>query len=581
MKSHFSSRLRWLVLALALAALAGCQTWKKPGAETAEATRSGSEADYSNSGRALYHFSAAQLKENAGDTEGAMEELRQALRLDSASDYLHLQLAGLLLKSNKADEAEAETKAAVQAAPQSSRAADFLAVLYLNTNRAGEAQAVLEALLQRDPDYEDARVHLSMALLNQSQPGPAIANLRDYLAKHPDSAAVHYFLGQVLFKLNRYPEAIAEYQEALRVQPDFYYALQELGQSYMLTRQPEKGIEVFSRLLSYYPSDNETRNLVVNSLIEIERWDQALAVLAQGKAEDGSVAAWWLQSGYVYLNQKKYDQARAEYHELLDRDPKNEDAVFYLGVLAQVEDQPAKARTQFEQIPQESTRYPDARRRIAWSYKAEGHTDQALEFLKQLSREMPKVVPYYLDRSALYQAAGQLDLALGVLMEGLQSNPGDEDLTYQVGAIYDLTGDHDLAVAQMEKITAQNPKSARALNFIGYSYAERGIKLDEAEKLIRQALEQEPDNGAILDSLGWVFYQRKQYGEALKYLTQAVKKMPEEPEISTHLGDVYSVQGQKKKALQSYQKALDALKDNPRPGLADKIKPKIEKLKGK
>jgi tetratricopeptide (TPR) repeat protein len=173
-----------------------------------------------------------------------------------------------------------------------------------------------------------------------------------------------------------------------------------------------------------------------------------------------------------------------------------------------------------------------------------------------------------------------MDLALGVLMQGLENNPHDEDLLYQVGALYDLMGDHDLAVAQMGKILAQNPKSARALNFIGYSWADRGLRLDEAEKLIRHALELEPDNGAIIDSLGWVFYQRKDYKKALNYLVQAIDKMPEDPEILTHLGDVYSVQGQKKKALEYYRKALESLKDNPRPGLADKIKLKIEKLKG-
>ena len=570
-----------LILALSLAALSGCQTSKKPPAVQTVSPQAGTEKDLSETGRALYHFSAAQLKENAGDPAGAIEELKQSLTSDSASDYLHLRLADLLLKTGKAPEAEAEAKAAVQLAPQSSAAADFLAVLYLNSNRAAEAQALLEPLLARDPDYEDARLHLTMALLGQGFPGPAVENLRGYLKQHPNSANAHYFLGQVLFKLDRYQEAIAEYEEALRIQPAFYYALQELGQSYMLTKQKDQGVETFTRLLSFYPGDNETRNILANTLVEMERWDQALAVLAQGKAEDDSVAEWWLQSGFVYLRQKKYEPARAEYNELLKRDPKNEDALFYLGVLAQLEDQPAPARGYFEKIPKESSRYPDARRRIAWSYKEEGDRDKALDFLKQLSREMPQIVPYYLDRAALYQEAGQLDLALGVLMEGLQQNPGEEDLTYQVGVIYDLTGDHDLAVAQMEKILEKNPKSARALNFIGYSYADRGIKLAEAEKLIRQALAQEPDSGAIQDSLGWVFYQRKQYVEALKWLHQAIKNMPEDPEISAHLGDVYSVQGQKKRALEYYQKALDSLKDNPRPGLAETLKTKIEKLKGK
>lgn len=553
-----------------------CQFWNKVVARPVPDFAAPSEAtDSSSASGALYHFMLGEWKQNSGDRAGAKSELEQALRLDPDSAYLHLKLARLYLQENQPAEAEREALAARRLAPEAAEPLNLLALLALNRRQVEEAMSLLKTAIQLEPDHLDAYFHLATAYLNSGSPGPAVETMRAFLSRQPHSPEGHYFLGQIFFRLEQYPAAAAEYEEALRFQPGFYYAEHELAQSYMLAGNKEQGIAAYFRLLADYPGDSDSRSVLAATLIEQERWDEAKAVLAQGKLEDETRAEWWLQSGYVELIRHNYPAAKAELTELLNRDPNNPDALFYLGVAAQLENQPAEARGWFEQVAPDSPRYAEAQRRVAWSYQAEGQSEQAREYLKGLNQKLPKVVPYYLDRAALYQETGRLDLALGVLMQGLENNPHQEDLLYQVGVVYDLMGDHDLAVVQMEKILAQNPNSARALNFIGYSWADRGIKLDEAEKLIRRALELEPDNGAIIDSLGWVFYQRRQYAEALKWLMRANEKIPGDPEISAHLGDAYCAQGNRKKALDYYQQALRALEQNPRPGLAEKIQIKL------
>src|SRR5262249_44164147 len=102
-----------------------------------------------------------------------------------------------------------------------------------------------------------------------------------------------------------------------------------------------------------------------------------------------------------------------------------------------------------------------------------------------------------------------------------------------------------------------------AMNFIGYSLVERGKNLDEAEKLIRHALEIRPDSAAFLDSLGWLYFRRGEYRRAVGTLERAVALEPDEPLINEHLGDAYHSATNKVKAAAAYRKALEVLKAVP------------------
>ena len=102
----------------------------------------------------------------------------------------------------------------------------------------------------------------------------------------------------------------------------------------------------------------------------------------------------------------------------------------------------------------------------------------------------------------------------------------------------------------------QNPRNAKALNYLGYTYAERGVKLKEAESMIKQALELEPDNNAFMDSLGWVYYQMGNLELAVKHLERAAELSPPDGLICEHLADAYMRAKQPAKALALYQKAL-------------------------
>jgi Flp pilus assembly protein TadD len=128
---------------------------------------------------------------------------------------------------------------------------------------------------------------------------------------------------------------------------------------------------------------------------------------------------------------------------------------------------------------------------------------------------------------------------------------------------------------QMERAIALNPRNAAALNYLGYSYAEMGVRLDEAESLIRRALALDPDDGFYVDSLGWVYYQRGDYRRAVEQLERAVELAGDDPTVAEHLGDAYERDKRPDAALRVYRDALAHAKDESQ---VARLKGKIQTL---
>ena len=160
------------------------------------------------------------------------------------------------------------------------------------------------------------------------------------------------------------------------------------------------------------------------------------------------------------------------------------------------------------------------------------------------------------------------------LDHGLEKLPNDTELLFRKGVVMDKIGKKEEAVETMRRILAIDPKNANALNFIGYSYAEMGTNLASAKEMIIQALDTAPDDGYIMDSLGWVYFKMGKHKKALDTLLEAIKRVPDDPVILEHLGDVYLELGKKAKATEAYQKAIQYNHSEP-----EKIKAKLDSIK--
>src|SRR5439155_402128 len=137
-----------------------------------------------------------------------------------------------------------------------------------------------------------------------------------------------------------------------------------------------------------------------------------------------------------------------------------------------------------------------------------------------------------------YLDIDKVDKAKEALAKGVSLYPKDVQMHFHLGMAEDRLGHFDAAMEQFQDVLKVDPKNAPAMNYLGYSWADRGIHLEEAEKLLREAVSQEPESGAYLDSLGWVRLKRGDPSEARRFLELAVQHSPD-PLIYDHLGDAY------------------------------------------
>jgi len=148
-----------------------------------------------------------------------------------------------------------------------------------------------------------------------------------------------------------------------------------------------------------------------------------------------------------------------------------------------------------------------------------------------------------------------------VLRHTVELDPKNDKLWFALGAVYDEDKRKEEAIDAMQKAIELNPQNAAALNYLGYTLAEIGVELDRAEKLIRQAMAIEPNDGFYIDSLAWVYYQRGDFKKAVEHLEHAAELAGEDPTVTEHLADAYQKLGRGNDALRVYRDALARSKD--------------------
>ena len=157
-------------------------------------------------------------------------------------------------------------------------------------------------------------------------------------------------------------------------------------------------------------------------------------------------------------------------------------------------------------------------------------------------------------------------------------DPKNDEAHFQLGALYDENKNKDKSIASMKRAIELNPKNAPALNYLGYTWAEMGVQLDEAEDLIARALKIAPNDGFYIDSLGWVYYQKGDYPRAVEQLERAVELTVDDPTIIEHLGDAYEKAGRVDRAVVRYREALKHTKEAEQ---TKRIREKIQRLEKK
>ena len=219
------------------------------------------------------------------------------------------------------------------------------------------------------------------------------------------------------------------------------------------------------------------------------------------------------------------------------------------------------AITALSKINLSSAYYQQAQIEIASAYEAMGNTDKAIATLQKLIRRWPDSQEAQLTLAGLYSVKDRHADTVKVMDRVIAGLPAEPDSIvwrfYITRAASLLELDQwPKAEADLKRAAEIAPREATVLNYLGYSWAERGENLDEAFALIEKAVALQPSSGAIIDSLGWAHYQLGNFEEAVGHLEQAASLQPADPTISDHLGDVYWQLGRRIEARYQWRHVL-------------------------
>ncbi|WP_374033673.1 tetratricopeptide repeat protein [Bdellovibrio bacteriovorus] len=497
-----------------------------------------------NSAAVQMRLSAEYLK--IGKVKEAIQKAEQAVAKDSKNVESLLVLGGLYSAEKSYDKAIAQYQAVLRLEPKNSEAPIYIGSLYADKKEFKKAEQYFNSLL-KDPNYEtpyEVLYYIGLTHLDQEGAG------------HQKAAE-------------------AAFKKALTIKPGFEDALMALANLYL--QQNNRG-KALSLCLEYQKQENfspKVADLITQIYLEDGDSEKAYSQLELITGNSESSLDVQMKMALLLIEQKRFNQAGAKLKDIVTQHPTADSARYYLAAVQEETGDMENAVRNYMQVPHSSKHFSEAIVHAAHLLKGQGKLNQALVVTKkglQTNADKPQVYTMYaslLDAKADYLGAAQ------VLEQGLSKYSKNVELLFQHALILDRLGKKENMIAQMKKVLEIEPNHVQSLSYLAFSLAELNQHLPEAERLARRALELDPKDGYVLDTLGWVLFKQKRFSESIQVLEKAHEYQASASIIAEHLADAYSMESQTDKAKQMYEKAASLTTDEKR---ANKIRGKLREL---
>jgi len=486
-----------------------------------------------------YHFTLAQAYSNEGKVDRAIEEYRAALAYDPQSAILHAKIASEYLKKGATSFAIDECKRAIELDPSDVDVHLMLGGIYSINSESDDALKEYDVVLKMQPENDEAAVFKTQVLVEKDRVDDALKFIRGYVSEVKDSAAAWFYAGKLEQMKDHANAAVRDYHQALELRPGFTQATLALGLIYETHGETTKALGLYEDQLDQ-KQDLQVAGRLATLYLKLNQMDLALKTLQVMTVLDPEDLNAQMKIGLIYMQKENWDQARGVFEALLQKVPDSDKVNYYLAAVYEELGQTDKTLEHLQRVSSDSKLYEDANLHGAALYRKMKMKERAYQMLQSAIQKSPENPGFYLVLASMYEDDQDVKSAVESLSQGLKVFPDHEKMRYFYGALLDKLGKPDEAIAEMQKVLKQDPENADALNFVAYSWTTQGVRLKDAEAMLKHALKLKPNSPFILDSMGWNQFMLGKNSDALVYLEKAASLKSDEAAILEHLVEVYA-----------------------------------------
>jgi len=534
--------------------MAGCTTgWRDASSPAASATpntkasaqeSSDGEADLEQRAQTYAHFAAGVAFDMKEQPDRALDEFAKAAEADPSNEQLVIEVSHRFLQRQQPERAVTLLTRASKVPNASGILFGFLG---LSQAQAGHLDAAIlshRVAIKRAPKLLIGYQGASQVYFQKKQPLDALKVLDEAARQSNVSAAFLVDLAEVWLAASRDRSvALDQVKErvtgvlarAVKAKPEDPGMLRKIADDYRSVGDLTAATTLYQDLLKNHPPSNPALTPVLRE-----------------------------QLFQLYLRSGDRASAATQLREISKDNPTNPRVYYLLGNLAMEDKNYSDAETQFEKALLMDANFESAYYDLAGLHVTLNQPEKALSDLDRARAKFPDnfVLEFYtgIAQAALKDFGQALKSFTTAEILAKASEPArlDHLFYFQLGATYERNGNLEDAEREFRKCLQLSPDFAEALNYLGYMWAEHGVKLDEARVMLEKAVKAEPKNSAYLDSMGWVLFKLKRNEDALDFLKRAVETSDKpDATLFDHLGDIYAALGRSSEAKDAWRKSLD------------------------
>ena len=453
------------------------------------------------------------------------------------------------------EEALVSAKRWMELDPDDEEASLYVAQLYLRTGEIRESRKWFEMLLEKGDEPVDERLLALIPMLSREDETNSYELMRQLARPYRKSVFANYAVAVMALQAGDMETAGERAQEAIAIDPEWVKPHLLYARSLLLDGDEEGAIDYTARLVGDDPDpDPEARLELAIMLVSAGRDDDALSQVNQILLEQPYRTDALRLMAIINFRLEHLDAARDDFEDLLESGNYRMDALYYLGRIADLEEDNDTAVRYYSQVVTGSNAVMSQSRAAGIMAEA-GDAEKALEQLTRFAEINPTyAVDMLRTKAQLLVSIDRHDDALELYDQVATYRPDSEGVQLGRAELLLRMGKLEDAIANYRRAVERWPDSSLTLNALGYTLADRTDKYSEAAKLVKKALKLSPDSPAIMDSWGWVLYKQGKSGEAIEILESAYDKF-HDPEIAGHIVEVLWSLDRKEEAIDMLREA--------------------------